>query len=439
MLIILFIAMHVTDVDAENLSFMNMQEDSLRITREVPLTELPSFPVIDSLCVVSDPAHSLNPFFVLLDSLRAGKDTVVSVVHLGDSHIQAGYYSGRTMRLLQQQFGNAGRGWIAPFKLSKTNEPDDYFINSAVKEWVAGRAIQRDPKCPIGIGGIGLQTVSPAVNMDIIIAPNNGAGYSFNEAIIYRGDRSMPLLPAGNLKDSITYITGKDDILAGLRTDTFRISRLTDTLQLHSSRRKPGTDSLLPASDFTNRYYGFSLSNGNPGVIYHSIGVNGSMFVNYTCENYVRQLSLLSPSLLIISLGTNETFGRRFSSEEFAGQIDDFLALVKKYMPNTAILLTTPPECYKRTWVNKKRTYVRNVNTEKAAKAMREVARKNNIACWDLFAATGGKNSYKKWYSSHLMGRDRVHFTKEGYALQGSLLYNALINTYNQSLNDHAH
>ena len=108
-------------------------------------------------------------------------------------------------------------------------------------------------------------------------------------------------------------------------------------------------------------------------------------------------------------------------------------------MPNTAILLTTPPECYKRTWVNKKRTYVRNVNTEKAAKAMKEVARKNNIACWDLFAATGGKNSYKKWYSSHLMGRDRVHFTKEGYALQGSLLYNALINTYNQSLNDHAH
>ena len=68
---------------------------------------------------------SLQPFFAGLDSLRAGKDTVLTIVHLGDSHIQAGYYSGKVMRLLQAQFGNAGRGWIAPFKLSRTNEPDD--------------------------------------------------------------------------------------------------------------------------------------------------------------------------------------------------------------------------------------------------------------------------------------------------------------------------
>ena len=44
----------------------------------------------------------------------------------GFAHIQAGHLSGRVMRLFQQAFGNAGRGWIAPL-LSKTNEPDDYF------------------------------------------------------------------------------------------------------------------------------------------------------------------------------------------------------------------------------------------------------------------------------------------------------------------------
>ena len=92
----------------------------------------------------------LHHFFAGLDSLRAGKDTVITIVQLGDSHIQAGHYSGRMMRLLQQQFGNAGRGWIAPFKLSKTNEPDDYFISSVAKEWIAGRCIQNNRKCPIG-------------------------------------------------------------------------------------------------------------------------------------------------------------------------------------------------------------------------------------------------------------------------------------------------
>ena len=60
------------------------------------------------------------------------------------------------MRLFQQAFGNAGRGWIAPFKLSKTNEPDDYFIKSVAKDWIAGRCIQHVRKTPIGIVGSGL-------------------------------------------------------------------------------------------------------------------------------------------------------------------------------------------------------------------------------------------------------------------------------------------
>lgn len=71
------------------------------------------------------------------------------------------HLSGRVMRLFQQAFGNAGRGWIAPFKLSKTNEPDDYFIKSVAKDWIAGRCIQHVQKTPIGIGGIGIKSVSP--------------------------------------------------------------------------------------------------------------------------------------------------------------------------------------------------------------------------------------------------------------------------------------
>lgn len=376
----------------------------------------------------------LKRFFDGLDSLQIGRDTVLTIVHLGDSHIQAGYYSGKVMRLFHEQFGNAGRGWVAPLKLSKTNEPDDYFISSAAKEWVAGRTIQHVKKCPVGIGGIGIQSASPSINLDLIIAPNNGAGYDFNRAILYRSGKSMPMLPAGISKGladvHLAGGSGDMDVVA----DTFYLSRLTDTLQLHSTRRKQGTDQLLPASSFKNVYYGFNLTNGKPGILYHSIGVNGAMFVNYTDENYIRQLALLNPSLLIVSLGTNETFGRRFNRDEFAGQVDAFVSLAKKYMPETAILLTTPPECYKRTYVNKKRTYVRNSNTQIAAKTIVDIARKERVACWDLFAATGGKNSCTKWYKNGLMGRDRIHFTKEGYREQGTLLYRALMQTYNDEM-----
>lgn len=383
-------------------------------------------------------ASALQDFFDGLDSLRAGKDTVISIVQLGDSHIQAGHFGGRVMRLMQQQFGNAGRGWIAPLKLSRTNEPDDYFITSVAKDWLAGRCIQNVKKTPIGIGGIGLQNVSPSINLDILIAPNNGAGYSFNQAVFYRGEKSMPMLPAGALKESVRTSFAASPSVPGLLADTFRIDRPTDTLQLHSTRRKQGTDQLLSASSFVNTYYGFNLTNGQPGILYHNIGVNGAMYVNYTDCDYVRQLALLRPSLLIISLGTNETFGKNFTSAEFAEQIKAFIALVKKEIPHTAILLTTPPECYKRIRVNKKRTYVRNEDTQRAAKAIADFARREGVACWDMFEATGGKGSNKRWKEAGLMAYDRVHFTKEGYQEQGTLLFRALMQSYNQSITKHA-
>ena len=104
------------------------------------------------------------------------------------------------------------------------------------------------------------------------------------------------MLPAGALKDSVRTFRSDSIGVPGLLADTFRITHRIDTLQLQSTRRKEGTDRLLPASSFDNVYYGFQLRNGEPGILYHSIGVNGAMYVNYTDEAYVRQLALLNPS-----------------------------------------------------------------------------------------------------------------------------------------------
>ena len=44
------------------------------------------------------------------------------------------------------------------------------------------------------------------------------------------------------------------------------------------------------------------------------------------------------------------------------------------------------------------------------------------------------KSSCTKWRKEKLMGRDRIHFTKDGYREQGTLLYRALMQSYNQML-----
>lgn len=390
-------------------------------------------------------ASTLNKFFESLDSLQEGKDTVISIVHLGDSHLQNGSYSGRIMQLMQAQFGNAGRGWIAPFRLSHSNAPEDFFITSDARSWIGGRCIQANPKCPIGLGGIGIQTNDRSFNMNVGLRESCKTDYAFNKVVFYRNNKSMAMLPDTS-GVSIKVTSGVTSL--GITTDTFYISNESEALRLHTVKRCLPDENIQPPSSFRNIYYGFNLTNGKPGILLHSIGVNGAHYCNYTDENYVRQLALLKPALLIISLGTNETFGKRFDCDQFAEQIHTFLSLIKEQMPSAAIILTTPPECFKRTRVRvvvrskkkkKKRTrysvaFVRNTNTELAAKTIITTARKEGVACWDLFSATGGKGSSNRWYQLKLMTRDRVHFTNDGYQEQGTLLFRALMQSYNKSI-----
>ena len=415
--------------------------DIIYANKTLPVVDsiTPSLPFIkDFLCVIKDSTNSMSAFINELNDLHNGKDTVINIVHLGDSHIQAGFLSGQTMRLLQNSFGNAGRGWIAPFKLSKVNEPNDYFISSNVKEWIAGRCVQLKPKCPWGIGGIGIQTEAKNIDFNLIIAPNNGAGYCFNKIYMYRDYDAFPMIPLNMDKDSVNTLSYGNQAFDKIVVDTFFTSKLVDTFSLRSVSSlnvKLQQDSIFTKKTNSNIYFGFMLANSNPGILYHSIGVNGAKYKDYTNREYVRQLAMLKPSLLIISLGTNESFGRNFSKVEFEAQIDSFIRLVVEEIPGTSLLITTPAESYKRVYSNKQRYYERNENIAKVADVILSYAKKEGIAYWDLYSIAGGNNSCKKWLDAKLFGRDRIHFSRNGYEVQGALLYKAIVRSFISAYN----
>jgi len=382
--------------------------------------------VIDSLCQITDPGRSLETFLEELELLLAGQDTVIQIVHIGDSHVQAGFYTGQVMRMLHQAFGNAGRGWIAPLKLAKINEPKDYFITSpTVKEWTVGRCIQNVPKCIWGLGGMGIQTVSKKIDFKVSIAPVNGAGYGFNTLLLYRDDQAIPLIPAEEDSIAVQTAWGTETGLPRITVDTFRMDTEIYNLHLHSVYQLDLQQYIDPSIlQSPNCYYGFSLLNGNSGILYHSIGQNGAMFKHFTNPEYVRQLALLQPSLLIITLGTNESFSiSNLTDSLLISHVDQFVQLVKEYLPSTAILLTTPAENFRRT----RRGFERNVNISLVAQAITDYAHQEGLACFDLFNMSGGVNSCTKWQEAKLLGRDRIHFSAEGYLEQGKLLFKALI------------
>src|SRR3954465_12415254 len=54
----------------------------------------------------------LDSFYAKLSRLKESGKGVVSIVHIGDSHIQADFLSGIVRESMQSFFGNAGRGMV---------------------------------------------------------------------------------------------------------------------------------------------------------------------------------------------------------------------------------------------------------------------------------------------------------------------------------------
>jgi len=76
----------------------------------------------------------------------------------------------------------------------------------------------------------------------------------------------------------------------------------------------------------------------------------------------------------------------------------------------------------------------RNPGVEIMRGKLIEYADANGLAFWDLYSVAGGKHAADLWKNNSLMQSDGVHFTKNGYELQGTLLYHALIKGYNEYL-----
>ncbi len=79
---------------------------------------------------------TLQTFFA---KLKSGQQTV-NIVHIGDSHIQGNMLTAEVRRLLQEKFGNAGRGLVFPYSLVRTSGSRDAVFNCKAKPYEASCA-----------------------------------------------------------------------------------------------------------------------------------------------------------------------------------------------------------------------------------------------------------------------------------------------------------
>lgn len=174
---------------------------------------------------------------------------------------------------------------------------------------------------------------------------------------------------------------------------------------------------------------GIARETGSNGVVYHILGVNGATCQSFSTPEHIRQIADLHPDLVILSFGTNEAHGRRYNASEHTAAMNYLIAELKASCPDVAFLMTTPPGAYVR---NGRRGKIINPRTPLVVENELKFAREHGIAIWDMYDIVGGKQcACLNWNAANMYQRDKIHFTHEGYTLQGLLLYEAFIKAYN--------
>lgn len=323
----------------------------------------------------------------------------VSVLHIGDSHIQPDVFPGRVRSRLQYAFGNGGRGLLVPLEMAGTNQPHDYALKSSTPHRQHSRLLMRSWSTAMGFTGI---SVRFAAGHASIALHSSGEGHAFNR---------LTLLHSRGAGYDTAVVHA--DTLVGCATSPwstrFVLPGLADSLLLTG---------IPTGSDF----WGVLADNDSPGIVYNTIGNNGATYAMYhKIDSFAAQTALLRPRLIIISLGTNEAFG---SHAHMAQQMQLLIADLRQANPQAKFLLTTPMESQRRG----RRGYAVNPAVATVRNIILEFGRQHHIPVWDLYAVAGGEGASRKWLGLQLMNTgDHLHFFESGYDLQGVLLADALL------------
>lgn len=378
--------------------------------------ELDSYPFVNqslNQLVIPDTSPAYQQLFSKFTEVGLKGTGKVRIVHIGDSHLQADFFSGYFRKRLQTFFLGAmgGRGFIFPYKVAGTNNPLNYSVSST-GVWESCRNVEKERKCKLGLSGISIKTFDADASIHISITDQALAGYDFDRLMVFHAfgpeNFALKLNPDHQIK-SIQPFPEKGYTL-------FEFNRNLEGITLEFQKQNEAQ------KEFT--LFGINFDSNDTGIIYHTIGVNGAQYESYLkCEYFVTHLNALNPDWVIVSLGTNDSYTNVFDTTVFKQKVDSLLDYIQQAAPHAAVLLTTPGDHrIKRGPVN--------TAAAGASEIIKKQAEQKQLAFWDFYSLMGGSGSMDAWRAAGLAHTDYLHFTQKGYEYQGQLFFVAFLKAY---------
>lgn len=181
------------------------------------------------------------------------------------------------------------------------------------------------------------------------------------------------------------------------------------------------------------RILGADFLSGRSGIVYDCLGINGAEITRldrWAPEARRAVLTAASPSLVVVSYGTNDMGGRLFDEATFHEECRRILTELRKDLGNCPVLVTAPVD---RRWPSGRRARKAKAASagygqkeEAVHRVLREVAHETGCAFWDAREALGGEGSMTSLIAAGMAQKDGVHLTRAGYEKLGELLLGAL-------------
>ena len=345
-------------------------------------------------------------FLRKLDTLVTTGRGDVRILHIGGSHVQGGTWTNTLRKnLLMLSYGiDGGRGLVFPYAAAGTNTPMGY-QTSYTGTWTSSRCL--NPETVMGVTGMTVSTADTAATVSLDLLPQERKMWD----VRYMA-RSVDVMGFGDLEPII--VMGRDTVRGRLDDERwhFELPHYTDFIRI-GFLGFPGRFTLK----------GVYLDNPASGLTVSEAGVNGAATSSFLkCDDFVQDLKLVKPDLVIFSIGINDLQGSDFDARRFISNYGRLVQMVRHANPHCAFLFTSCND----SWKNGRS----NPFGARSQQAFEEIAAGCDGAFWDLFALMGGSGSMDAWVNAGYGRPDHIHFTPEGYTLLGNLLFNALMDAY---------
>lgn len=327
------------------------------------------------------------------------------IIHIGDSHIQMGDFSVGFLKILQENNISANQGWIFPSGIFSDLFSSEFRVKKQSQAFETQNIRNNTSSNSLGISGRSFLLHS-AQNVIYIKSKN-------------------PILTLELLHDNSenVYITpgnGKQKCFKNVSILHEIQSKYTITNLFFQNGVKNFSLNFQKKSEQPIAFYGVRLNHQENKVNYSNFGVSGATFEHFwNAPQLYDQLEVLHPTLIFVTLGTNDSYLSNLDTIAFKTRLSTFTRSVRERLPKAEMIFMTAPD-------------TRYTGTYPPAldfinRTMRNHCKEQQIAFWDWHALMGGKNSMEKWQTNGFTAGDNLHFSPIAYQFFGKLFAKALL------------